>query len=131
MDFIKSLIFLAGRVCYGMIFFVSGLGHFVQHEGMSSYATRMGVPHASLLVYITGALIILGSLSLVLGIKPAFGAVCVLVFLGATNYWMHPFWRLDEVPALEQQAHFMKNLALMGAALMFINFKSWPLSIRP
>jgi putative oxidoreductase len=43
---------------------------------------------------------------------------------------MHAFWRLDDAAAIHvQQAMFMKNVALLGAALLVSHFGAGPLSL--
>jgi len=45
---------------------------------------------------------------------------------------MHRFWGLqDPMMAANQMAHFFKNIALAGAALIIIYFGSGPLSLVP
>lgn len=111
-------VLLLGRVLFGLLFFLSGVGHLTQ-SAMRDYAKSMGVPAAGVLVPLTGIQIILGSLMVVLGIWPDLGALLLFIFLVPTAFIMHRFWGLpDPMMSANQQAHFMKNIALAGGSLI-------------
>jgi uncharacterized membrane protein YphA (DoxX/SURF4 family) len=59
-------LYLSGRILYSMIFVGSGIGHFVQLEGMSRYAASKGLPAPRLLVLTSGAAILSGGLSVMI-----------------------------------------------------------------
>ncbi len=113
---------LIGRVLFGLLFFLSGIGHLTQ-PGMRDYAKAMGVPLPGVLVPLTGIQIILSSLMVALGIWPDLGALLLFIFLVPVAFIMHRFWTLtDPMQAANQQAHFFKNIALAGASLVMFAF---------
>ena len=115
-------VLLLGRVLFGLLFFMSGIGHLTQ-PAMRDYAKGMGVPAPEILVPLTGIQIIVGSLMVVLGIWPDLGALLLFIFLVPVAFVMHRFWGLtDRMMAATQQAHFLKNLALAGASLALFVF---------
>lgn len=116
-------VLLLGRILFGLLFFLSGIGHLTQ-PAMRDYAKGMGVPIPEVLVPLTGIQIIVGSLMVVLGIWPDLGALLLFVFLVPVAFFMHRFWTLpDPMQAANQQAHFFKNIALAGASLaLFVLF---------
>ena len=126
-------LFLLGRVLFGMIFVSSGImGHLMGAAGTAAYAASAGVPMAGLLVPLSGIMILAGGLMVILGFKPRIGAWLLLLFLIPTSFLMHAFWGItDQGMAQMQMAHFMKNLSLIGATLMFQSIERWPLSIKP
>lgn len=128
-----GVLFLIGRILFAAIFISSGLmGHLLNSKGSVAYAKSMGLPLAEVVVPLTGLMILAGGLMLLLGIWPKAGAWLVLAFLVPTTLMMHRFWGLsDPQMAQMQQINFMKNLAMMGATLMFQLIERWPLSIRP
>jgi uncharacterized membrane protein YphA (DoxX/SURF4 family) len=54
------------------------------------------------------------------------------MFLVLAAFLMHPFWAAqDQMMMANQMAHFNKNLALAGAALLIYHFGTGPKSLRP
>lgn len=112
-------VFLIGRVLFGILFVFSGLGHLLQYRAMRDYAKSMGVPVPQVLVPLTGIQIIVGGLMVIFGVWPDLGALLLFVFLVPVALIMHRFWAIpDPMMAANQQAHFLKNISLAGAALM-------------
>ncbi len=112
-------VILAGRILFFVLFAASAVGHVTQRKMMSEYAAQKGVPFASLLVPLTGVQIMVGSLLILLGIWADLGAALLVVFLLPTAFAMHDFWKLsDPMERQQDQIHFLKDIALAGAALM-------------
>jgi uncharacterized membrane protein YphA (DoxX/SURF4 family) len=85
---------------------------------MTAYARAMGGPAPGAMVPLTGLMILGGGLLVALGLWADLGSLLIAAFLLPTAYYMHGFWRLDDPQErVNQQAHFMKNLSLAGAAL--------------
>lgn len=113
-------LFWVGRILFSLLFVASGLNHFAQLGAMSEYAESKGVPAPRLMVLLSGAMILAGGLSVLLWKWVVWGAGLLLLFLLVAAFTIHDFWTLeDEEEKQEQMAHFMKNLALAGAALIF------------
>jgi putative oxidoreductase len=99
-------------------------------HAMVAYAKGAGVPLASIAVPIAGILAILGGLSIILGYKAKVGAWFIVLFLIPVTLFMHNFWAVhDPMMHQMQMAHFFKNVAMLGAALMIAYFGSGPLSL--
>ena len=128
-----DVLFLIGRILFASMFIMAGVkSHLLNAKAATAYAGAAGVPAAGLMVPLTGLMILAGGLMILLGIKPKIGAILVLVFLIPTTLMMHRFWGLpDPQMAQMQQANFMKNLSMAGAALMFLSIDRWPLSLWP
>jgi len=119
---------LVGRILYSGIFLLSGPTHF--HASTIGYATAHGVPLASLLVPFSGVIAIVGSVSIALGYKAKWGAWLLVIFLVPVTVTMHRFWGLtDPQAAMMQHIMFMKNLSMLGAALLITQVGSGPLSL--
>jgi len=68
-------------------------------------------------------LILLGGLSVLLGLWADLGALLIIVFLVPTALIMHRFWaERDPMMRQNDQVQFMKNTALAGAALVMFAF---------
>lgn len=117
-----------GRLFYSLIFLMAAPGHF--SAGTIGYAQSQGVPLASLAVPLSGVLALLGGLSILLGFKARWGAGLLILFLVPVTFMMHAFWKIDDpMQAQMQQIMFMKNIALIGTALIFAHFGAGPVSI--
>jgi len=118
---------LLGRILYAAIFVMSAPGHFT--AGIVAYAAGKGVPMASIAVPLSGVIALLGGLSIVLGYKAKYGAWLIVLFLVPVTIMMHNFWAVtDPMMRQMQNINFMKNLSMLGAALLIAHFGSGPLS---
>jgi putative oxidoreductase len=123
-----KLIPLIGRIFFSLIFLMTAFSHF---SGESiAYAASQNVPLASVLVPASGILAILGGISIVLGYKAKLGAWLIVLFLIPVTIMMHNFWAIKE-PMMKQMqmSMFMKNLSMLGGALLITYFGAGPMSI--
>lgn len=117
-----------GRLLFALIFIVSGPTHF-SGEAIHMAAAH-GVPLARIAVPAAGVIALLGGLSILFGLRARFGALLLLVFLIPVTLAMHDFWNaVDPMTVQIQRVMFMKNLALMGGALLIAYFGSGPFSV--
>jgi len=106
-----------GRVLFALIFVVAAPRHFTA-EGIQ-HAAELGVPFAALCVPASGLMALAGGLSVATGYRPQWGAWLLIAFLVPVTVMMHGFWRLHDPQAVHiQQAMFLKNIALIGGALL-------------
>ncbi len=123
---------LTGRVLFGMVFIGSGMNHLMKLNDMAAYADSKGVPAAKLATAVAGIMILAGGLMVVLGWSRFIGAGLLVIFLVPTAFIMHPFWKeRDPATRMNEMSHFMKDLALAGAALFiaFYAYQEWPMSM--
>lgn len=119
---------LVGRILFAAIFIAAAPRHFTA-EGIA-HAAELGVPLAKLAVPLSGMMAIAGGLSVLLGYQTRAGAWLLIAFLVPVTVMMHAFWRLsDPVAVHTQQAMFMKNISMVGAALFIAYFGGGPLSL--
>ncbi|MFC6835723.1 DoxX family protein [Halomarina ordinaria] len=123
--------FLLARVLFGGVLAFMGLNHLTGTGEMSGYAGAKGVPAPSLLVPFTGGMLLVGGLSIALGAYPLVGAGALAVFLLVTTPVMHDFWTAPEDQRQTETIQFLKNVGLLGGALVFLAFAgtAWPLSL--
>lgn len=122
----KNLV-LIGRIFFALIFMLSATGHF-SAETINQVAGK--VPFASVLVPLSGVVELLGALSILLGFKAKWGAWLIVLFLIPVTITLHQFWAIEDPLAQRMEmVNFMKNLALMGSALLIAYFGSGPLSL--
>jgi putative oxidoreductase len=119
---------LAGRLLFSVIFIISAAGHF--YPETIEYAARQGVPMAGLLVPLSGTLALMGGLSVLVGLQTRLGASLLVLFLIPVTFEMHRFWIApDATTFLIEKAMFMKNLSMLGGALIISYFGAGPLSL--
>ncbi len=119
---------LGGRVLFSLIFVFASLGHFSHQE--IAFAAQQGVPLASIAVPFSGVMALLGGLSVLLGYKAKWGAWLLVAFLVPVTLMLHHFWAVkDPMMAQMQMAMFMKNVSIMGGALLISQFGAGPLSL--
>jgi len=117
-----------GRTLFALIFLMAGPSHF--SSASIGYAAHAGVPFAGFLVPASGILAAVGGLSVMLGYRARLGAWLLVVFLIPVTVMLHNFWAVSD-PAMRamQMAMFMKNLGLLGGALLITQLGAGPGSL--
>ena len=102
-------IVLLGRVLYSYIFITSVLGHFSRHT--IEYVASKGLPMATILVPLAGAMALVGGISILVGWNARWGAWLLVLFLLPVTITMHRFWGIaDPMAAGMQKIMFLKNI---------------------
>jgi uncharacterized membrane protein YphA (DoxX/SURF4 family) len=112
---VNTALFVVGRVLFGGYFLYSSFDHFTQYQMLASAAGAHGVPFPDAAVIGTGVLMLVGSLSILMGAWPQVGAALIAIFLIGVTPVMHAFWA-DPTPELRMMdiVNFTKNVALIG-----------------
>jgi putative oxidoreductase len=120
-----------GRLIFGGFFAYNGINHLQHSEAMGQYAAAKGVPAPKQAVRASGAILLAGGLSIIAGLKPKQGLAAIVAFLIPVSLQMHRFWEeQDEQKKQTEMIQFMKNMALLGAALALMQVdEPWPASI--
>jgi putative oxidoreductase len=117
-----------GRLVFSAIFLESGVHHF--SSGTIGYAASQGVPLANVLVPLSGIIAIVGGLMVLFGYQTRIGAALLVLFLLPVTLAMHRYWEAtDAQTAMMQHIHFMKNLSMLGGALLLCYFGAGALSL--
>ena len=117
-----------GRFLFALIFVMAGANHF--NKQTIGYAVSQGVPLAATAVPLAGALAIVGGLSILLGYRAKLGAWLIVLFLVPVSLMMHKFWTVtDPMMAQIQMVLFMKNVSMLGGALLVSQFGAGPFSL--
>jgi uncharacterized membrane protein YphA (DoxX/SURF4 family) len=126
-----DVIFLIGRIIVGVYYIISAANHFMQLEMMSGYASSKNVPASELAVIVTGLLLLIGGLSILTGFQPVIGVIALVLFFLPVIFMMHNFWAIeDEQMKMNEMVNFMKNMGLLGSALMFLAIpQPWTLGL--
>jgi uncharacterized membrane protein YphA (DoxX/SURF4 family) len=125
------ILFLIGRIIVAGFFLFNGFNHFMLIGMMSDYAKMKGVPLPKITVAVTGAMLVLGGLSLLMGVFPVVGVILLAAFLIPVSFTMHNFWKIqDPQQKMIEMVNFLKNMALLGSVLMFLSIpQPWPYSL--
>jgi len=127
-NFGQGAVVVLGRLLFAMIFVMAGANHF--NKQTIGYAASQGVPLASIAVPLSGVLAIVGGLSILLGYRAKLGAWLIALFLIPVTLMMHKFWTVsDPMMAQIQMVMFMKNVSMLGGALLISHFGAGPFSL--
>ncbi|HVI49052.1 MAG TPA: DoxX family protein [Chitinophaga sp.] len=119
---------LLGRILFAFIFIMSGLTH--AGGAGKEYAVAAGVPAAGFMVPLAGIISLVGGLSILLGFKAKIGAWLIVIFLIPVTIALHNFWDVKDAMAAQMlMAMFMKNVSILGGALLIAYFGAGPYSL--
>src|SRR6266567_1287068 len=113
---------LLGRVLLSVIFVISGEHKIADFASTAVYIADKGLPAAQVLAALTIAVELGGGLLLLLGWKARWAALAIAAFTVLAAVLFHNFWAMTGPEAMNNQIHFMKNLAITGGMLMVAAF---------
>ena len=109
-----------GRLLFGGTLFYMSVDGFKNNEKRVEIARDSGVPAAELLVPLATGMLLVATLLLTLWVWPLVAAGLVLAFFFSTTPVIHSFWEFEGAERANQKIHFLKNIALIGAAVTFL-----------
>ena len=113
-----EIVFLIGRILFAFMFVMSGLNHLTKADHMVGYAQFKGVPSPKLAVQGSGVVLLLGGLSVILGVWAELGAIVLAALLIVMAVKMHNFWSIEDPQAKQaDMIGFMKNISMAGGAI--------------
>ena len=116
-----------GRLLFTLIFLTT----FTHFQAQTiAYAAQQGVPLAGIAVPLSGVIALAGGLSVLIGYRAKLGAWLLVLFLVPVSFALHRFWGLsDPMMAQIQRAMFLKNVSMIGGALLIAYFGAGPISV--
>lgn len=115
-----ALLILAGRIILGLFFVIAGIRNFLRYSERSSPETNYGWKLPAPLTALGFASQLVGGLSVMFGILPAWGAALLILFLIGATLLFHNFL-LFKGEARGPHLYFtLVNCALAGYCLMVI-----------
>lgn len=126
-----DLAFLLGRALFAAVLGFLALGNLLDLEASIGYARHKGAPAARVTVPLGSLVLLAGAVAVLLGAYPLTGALAVAGFLAAVTPVMHDFWALEGQDRENELIHFLKNVGLLGAALMVAALAGtpWPYAV--
>jgi putative oxidoreductase len=108
---------LAGRVVLAALFLWSGYAKLAYMDGNVGYMKAYGMPAAELLIWPALLVELVAGAMLLVGWKARWAALALALFTLTATFIFHAYWGVPADQALNQQIHFMKNLAVFGGLL--------------
>ncbi|GAB7009575.1 DoxX family protein [Halorubrum trueperi] len=110
-----------GRALYGGILAYMAVDGFKNNDKRVAVAEEKGVPVPDVLVpFVTGMLFV-ANLGIVLWKFPRASAGALVVFFLGTTPAIHDFWTMEGKKRHDNKINFLKNLALLGGAIMLLD----------
>ena len=124
--------FLLGRLIFGGFFLYSGINHLTKgRKETTQYAAAKNVPMPDAAVIGSGVMLTVGGASILLGIKPKWGAAMIIGFLAGVSPIIHDFWNMEDPQQRQSDMiNFSKNMAMLGAGMALASVEEpWPASV--
>jgi putative oxidoreductase len=115
-----GVVVLIGRILFAFYFgAVAGVGHFKRDQMMRGYAQQAGFPVPAVAGWVAGLWLVLGAVSVGLGIWPDLGSLMIGAFVIPAALFFHRFWSFeDEAERTSQKQLFYRNLVFVGASIV-------------
>lgn len=109
---------LVARLMLGWLFLVQGWMKLMNPAGMVGYLTNLGVPAPGFWAWpaLLGELAI--GIALILGLATRYAALFTFIYVLIATALAHRYWEYPQAQQTNQYNHFLKNIAIMGGALM-------------
>jgi putative oxidoreductase len=107
-----------GRLGLALLFLWSGYEKVAHPASTVAYMQSYGVPAADVLMWPALLLELVGGAMLVLGWKARWVALALAGYTFAATFVFHAYWSVPADQVMNQQIHFMSNLAIAGGLLL-------------
>ena len=130
----QKIVIALGRILIAAIFIISGVSKLFNWNGslqhlvsvLSDWQAYLGqsslfsvsISLAPLLLCLAIAFELVGGCSVLIGYRPKWGALLLILFLIPTTIIMHHFWFLEGQARSEEQISFVKNCAILGGLMI-------------
>lgn len=113
-----------GRGLYAAILAYMAIDGFKNNEKRVAIADEKGVPMPDVLVpFVTGMLFV-ANLGILFWKFPRLSAGALIVFFLGTTPSIHNFWTMEGKERQHNKINFLKNLALLGGAIVLLDAAS-------
>ncbi|MHB9288625.1 DoxX family protein [Halobacteriales archaeon Cl-PHB] len=126
---VEALASLAGRAAFATVVGYLALGNLLDLSNSVAYAEHRGAPLPSVTVPVSSLLLLAGAAFIGFGVYPRLGALAVVGFLLTVTPVMHDFWTRTGGERQNEQIHFLKNVGLLGTALLLLAHADWPYTL--
>jgi putative oxidoreductase len=126
-DYVQAL----GRVLISAVFIVFGyiqfthIGTYIANPAVIKVAAMTGgILSPTVIAYLVAAIDLFGGILILVGYQTRWTAIVLIVFVVLTLLLVHTFWTMEGPARAANQAHFYKNLGLIGGLLFLITLGS-------
>jgi putative oxidoreductase len=116
-----------GRVLLSAVFIVFGylqftnIGTYIANPTVIKVAAMSGgILSPTVIAYLVAAIDLFGGLLILVGYQARWAALVLIGFIVLTLIFAHNFWTMEGAARAANQAHFYKNLGLIGGFLFLI-----------
>lgn len=138
-----NILLIVGRIAFAAIFVFSGAVKLMDVGAtaatiaskisipaeLAGFAAQLetatGMTTSQLMAVATGVVELGGGLMIAANIGTRVAALGLIVFTAAATFWFHDFWTMTGGERMNNQAHALKNLSLIGALLVFFVIGRW------
>jgi putative oxidoreductase len=108
---------LIGRILISLIFILAGIAKVMSFSTELGYVAAAHLPFPRFSLGCGAAIEIFGGLCILTGLHTKVAAWIVFLFLIPTTLLFHNFWAMQGAARMDNEGHFLKNLAIMGGLL--------------
>src|SRR6476620_835456 len=119
-----------GRMGLALLFRWSGYTKFAYMAANVAYMKAHGMPAAELLIWPAAVFELIAGAMLVLGWNARWAALALAVYSAISALIFHRYWSVPADQVLDQQTHFMKNVAIIGGLLFVFAHGSARFSVQ-
>jgi uncharacterized membrane protein YphA (DoxX/SURF4 family) len=109
-----------GRLLFGLGLALQASEDFRDMEDTIEYAESAGVPFPRLAAPFASGMMVVAGLGVAFWRLPKVATGAAVTFLAVVTTTMHDFWNADEDSRSGERLAFFGNLAMFGAALVFL-----------
>lgn len=114
-------LFRLGRLLFGGVLAYNAIDNLRNLEGRIAYAEAKGSPYPEISVPAISGGLLAGSIGVALWRLPTAAAAGIVGFFAGVTPLMHDFWNEEDEEGYQQELiQFLKNTALLGAALALV-----------
>jgi len=107
-----------GRIGLALLFLWSGYEKLAHPASTVAYMQAYGLPAAGVLMWPALLLELVGGAMLALGWKLRWMALALAGYTFAATFVFHAYWSVPADQLMNEQIHFMSNLAIAGGLLL-------------
>jgi len=122
-DYVQAV----GRVLISAVFIVFGflqftnIGNYIANPAVLKVASMTGgILSPMVIAYLVAAIDLFGGILILVGYQTRWTAIVLIAFAVLTLVFVHTFWTMEGPARAANQAHFYKNLAIIGGLLFLI-----------
>lgn len=126
---LSRLLISAVFIVFGFLQFTN-IGNYIANPTVVKVAAMTGgILTPTILAYLVAAINLFGGILILVGYQTRWASLVLIGFVVLTLLFAHTFWTMDGPARAANQAHFYKNLALIGGLLLLFIHGPGPMSV--